>query len=445
MTEVQQTGTAQRLMTAPDIGSEPWWREIARLGSPLMEPVADSAQWKLTFVWRDPAGDETLSSTERVYLDINSITDHHSFSPKSLTRLAGRDVWCADVLVDGDWRGSYSLIPVDADGLPPVPQGDARQQQDQQRAWWCSLFPFSQSDPLNPWRPFTSSRGMALSAIHLPRAISQRPWFVSHSDDVDPERLTSITWRSARLKNQRPVWLYRTGEDSPRHRHRPLGIVLDGQNWVLHQPLLPVLDAETRAGRLPPMVWLFIDSVDGQTRGEELPCNRDFWLAVQAELLPQANTCMPFTDDPRRTLVAGQSYGGLAALYAGLFWPQRFGCVLTQSGSFWWPHIEQVDGRDVAAHPRPGWLTRQVAEQPGAVPLRIFQEAGCCEADIHLVNQQMHQALTLAGHHVHYRIYNGGHDALCWRGGLIDGACWLLNPSLPESGKHHESGTKKSV
>lgn len=445
MMEVQQAGTAWRLLNAPDAGSERWWREMARLGSPLIEPVAGSAQCKLTFVWRDPAGDEARSSTQRVYLDINGITDHHSFSPKSLIRLAGRDVWYGDVQVDNDWRGSYSLIPTDAARLPPVPRGDARQQQAQQRAWWCSLFPFSQPDALNPWRPFASARGMALSAIHLPQAISQHPWFVSDPDDVDPARLETLDWCSIPLKNQRRIWLYRTGEESAANYHRPLGIVLDGQNWVLHQPILSVLDAQTRAGRLPPMVWLFIDSVDGETRGQELPCNRDFWQAVQTELLPLAKACMPFTDDPRHTLVAGQSYGGLAALYAGLFWPERFGCVLTQSGSFWWPHIEQVDGRDLTAHPRPGWLTRQVSAQSGAVPLRIFQEAGRCEADIHQVNQQMHQALMLAGHHVHYRIYNGGHDALCWRGGLIDGACWLLNPSLSESGKHHESGTKKSI
>ncbi|XNM47213.1 hypothetical protein ACLK15_03325 [Escherichia coli] len=25
-------------------------------------------------------------------------------------------------------------------------------------------------------------------------------------------------------------------------------------------------------------------------------------------------------------------------MYAGLHWPERFGCVLSQSGSYWWPH-----------------------------------------------------------------------------------------------------------
>ncbi len=34
-------------------------------------------------------------------------------------------------------------------------------------------------------------------------------------------------------------------------------------------------------GSLPPAVYLLIDAIDNQRRGVELPCHRDFWLAVQ--------------------------------------------------------------------------------------------------------------------------------------------------------------------
>ena len=60
--------------------------------------------------------------------------------------------------------------------------------------------------------------------------------------------------------------------------------------------------------------------------------------AVQQELLPLVKAIAPFSDRADRTVVAGQSFGGLSALYAGLHWPERFGCVLSQSGSYWWPH-----------------------------------------------------------------------------------------------------------
>ncbi|MBA1936014.1 prolyl oligopeptidase family serine peptidase, partial [Escherichia coli] len=85
-------------------------------------------------------------------------------------------------------------------------------------------------------------------------------------------------------------------------------------------------------------VYVLIDAIDTTHRAHELPCNADFWLAVQQELLPQVKAIAPFSDRADRTVVAGQSFGGLSALYAGLHWPERFGCVLSQSGSYWWPH-----------------------------------------------------------------------------------------------------------
>ena len=47
------------------------------------------------------------------------------------------------------------------------------------------------------------------------------------------------------------------------------------------------------------------------------------------------------------------------------------------------------------------------------------------------LNLSLRDALAAAGHVVAYREYEGGHDALCWRGGLIDGLCQLLAPPQP--------------
>lgn len=83
-------------------------------------------------------------------------------------------------------------------------------------------------------------------------------------------------------------------------------------------------------------MYVLIDAIDTTHRAHELPCNADFWLAVQQELLPLVKDIAPFSDRADRTVVAGQSFGGLSALYAGLHWPERFGCVLSQSGSYWY-------------------------------------------------------------------------------------------------------------
>ena len=75
----------------------------------------------------------------------------------------------------------------------------------------------------------------------------------------------------------------------------------------------------TARGELPPALYLLVRAGPA-TRAMELPCGR-FWLALQEELLPQLRAVQPFSERPGDTLVAGQSFGGLAALYAALRWP----------------------------------------------------------------------------------------------------------------------------
>lgn len=72
-----------------------------------------------------------------------------------------------------------------------------------------------------------------------------------------------------------------------------------------------------------------------------------------------------------------QSYGGLAALYAGLHWPERFGHVLSQSGSFWWPTVQFVTQFEKRHELEEGWLIRQVRQRRAAAPtLTVLQQAG---------------------------------------------------------------------
>ena len=424
------SGAAAALLAKKEAGSPTWWQQIARIGTPIMEETPGESRLKLTFLWRDPQGDETTSSICRVYLDINGVTDHHSFSPVSLERLTGSDIWMASVQQASDWRGSYSLIPISKAQLPPQAKGTPEQRRRQQREWWRSLFPVAIADPLNPCAPHGNARGVRLSGIHLPDALSQQAWHevdAGRAPEVD-EKHFRFEWNSVRLGNRRRCWLWR-----PAEADLPLVVVLDGQNWAISMSLLPVLEQQTRQGDLPAAAWLMIDAIDDATRSRELACNADFWIAVEEELLPLAKKIAPFTNDPALTVVAGQSYGGLAALYAGLYWPQRFGCVLTQSGSFWWPNMKFMTHYEAREQHEKGYLIQQVSRQPNAVPLRIFQEAGLLEQDILFVNQQMRQALLEAGHNVHYRSYHGGHDLLCWRGGLTDGVRWLLGQQLMQT------------
>lgn len=393
-------------------GSDAWWQSQAAAGIPTVEP-AESGFCDVTFWWRDPAGDERHSPVKRVWLYVTGVTDHHARGrPQSLTRLPGTDVWRWQTRLDSRWRGSYCLIPATQDDDFPPAAFDTPPESGALRAGWRRLLPQAIADPFNAhqWR---GGRGHATSALHLPDAPPQPGWEGAPVAFAAPALLH---WRSPRLGNERRAWLFTTGSAQP--AERPLAILLDGQFWAESMPVWPALQALTDAGRLPPAVYLLVDAVNSELRGRELTCNPEFWLALQQELLPEIGRREAWRDDPASTVVAGQSFGGLSALYAGLSWPERFGCVLGQSGSWWWPNRNGGDA--------PGWVETVLRDgRVAPAPRRIFLEAGVREPLIHQAHQRLVPLLRQTQPHVVYREVEGGHDALCWRGGLTDGLALL--------------------
>ncbi|EPU5808013.1 enterochelin esterase [Enterobacter hormaechei] len=398
-------------MTALTTGSEAWWQ--AKDGP---ERERHQENYRVTFWWRDPAGTQKTSTVKRVWLYVTGVTDHHQNArPQSLERIPDTDVWQWQGEFSPEWRGSYCFIPSDNenDFASAVFEGD---QPDRMalREGWRKLLPHAVSDPLNAqsWR---GGRGHAVSALEMPEAPVQPGW---NHPDTPYKKPVCIEWHSARLKNRRRVWIFTTGDESP---ERPLAVLLDGQFWAESMPVWPALASLTHEGKLLPVVYVLIDVIDTAHRSRELPCNPDFWLAVQDELLPQVKSMAPFSDRADHTVVAGQSFGGLSSLYAGLNWPQRFGCILSQSGSYWWPHRgAQQDGL----------LIEQLkAGDKTARGLRIVLEAGRNEPLILRANQAILAELHTQ-QPVFWRQVDGGHDALCWRGGLTQGLMTLWQPLI---------------
>ena len=393
-------------------GTEDYWRNILSQGAPLVTRL-DADTCRVSFFWRDPAGDAAQSDIKHVWVCITGVTDHHARTgPQSMSRLGGSAIWHWETTLSSRWRGSYSFIPSTRED--DFPAGAFSPQPDSQalREGWRKLFPHAIADPLNPdsWR---GGRGHPMSALALPDAPLQPGWNAPHTPYRAPQ---CIEWHSPRLGNTRRVWLFTTGDDQP--EHRPLAILLDGQFWAQSMPIWPALQDQTNSGALPQALYVLIDIIDLPHRSQELPCNPAFWLAVQEELLPLVRQYQRWREQPDTTLVAGQSFGGLSALYAALFWPRTFGCALSQSGSFWWPH-RQRNGT-------PGWLEQQLADgQVSAAGLQIYLEAGQREPQILEAHQRLIPLLHPSGHAVTYHQVDGGHDALCWRGGLINGLITL--------------------
>jgi enterochelin esterase family protein len=218
---------------------------------------------------------------------------------------------------------------------------------------------------------------------------------------------------SERLGGHRRVWLYTPPGASG---ELPVLVLFDGEHWQPRLGLAHLLDNLIADGRIPPLAAVLPDSVDGDTRWAELTCRPEFVAFLTDELLPWAASRVPLTGDPARTVVAGQSLGGLSAAFAALSAPHRFGNVLVQSGSFWWP-----DG------PEREWLTGRIAQVP-RLPVRFWLSFGEQEWVLLPAARRLRDTLAAVGYDdAVYREFNGGHDYLCWRTELADGLAGLLS------------------
>jgi enterochelin esterase-like enzyme len=369
-----------------------FWSEVVAQGTPLIEPLEDDpTQVLVTFLWRapDPA------------TQVAVIGDLTQRNPELLAQLPNTDIWYKSYRLHASLRASYELIVNDN---------------------W-------QLDPWNP-RQFhvprdqaTNTGGYALSILELPGAPPQ-PWILAQADTPASEVSCSML-RSSILNNERRVWVYTPPQYSAEGAAYGWLLLLDGWAYTQFVPTPVILDNLIAAKQLPPIVAVFLDTLDTETtRFRELSCSAHFRDFVRDELVPWLRQRYHISADPQRAVVAGSSHGGLAAAYLGLQLPMIFGNVISQSGSFPW----RPDGAT-----EDEWLTRQYALSDRAA-LRFYLDVGLLETwpsptggpSWLLANRHMRTVLQAKGYPVTYAEFNGGHDYMCWRGTLAEGLTALM-------------------
>jgi enterochelin esterase family protein len=197
-----------------------------------------------------------------------------------------------------------------------------------------------------------------------------------------------------------------------------------------------ILDNLTASGKIPPLMALTIANVNVRTRMRDMAFSTNFADFIAKELIPELRKRYAITADPQQTVLGGFSGGGLAAAWVAMRHPQVVGNVLSQSGGFWLFEGATMETMPDLTFIETGWLTRQYATAP-RLPLRFYLEVGTLEQSVTgnlvLENRRMRDTLTARGYPVTYSEYNGGHDALCWRGSIADGLIALLG--APQKGK----------
>ncbi|MEV2216032.1 enterochelin esterase [Streptomyces sp. NPDC050997] len=389
-----------------------FWNEVDRLGTPLVEELeGEPGHRAVTFLWRGHR------ATRQVLLLGNRIIDREHLAGSLLEHVPGTDIWHLALRLRADHRGSYRMA---ADISTREPPADPVELQQRLR----SLSAHAARDPLNRrplptrWHPSDSS------VFALPHAPAP-PW-TERRGKVPAGRVERHRLAAAALDKDRDVWVYLPpGHERAGSSPLPVLVLCDGDMWFGRLGLGHTLDALIADGTLPPLAVLAPDAVDRATRRRDLGGHDRFVSFLADELLPWAAGRWPLTTDPRRTVVAGQSLGGVTALHAAYLRPERFGNVLAQSASLWWrPGLPPQGPSKPTEHGVPWLVTRYAAAGPR--PITVHLDVGLHEGTMVDDSRALYDVLRTAGHRVTYDEYNGGHDYACWHIALADGLIRLL-------------------
>jgi enterochelin esterase-like enzyme len=400
----------RRRVAAGDWKADAFWTDVATRGTPIVDEGDDTRYQIVTFLWR------ALSETRNV-----SIIGTFMKAPlaEAMQHVPGTDVWYRSFRVPAGARFSYFLSA----NSPLVFDGpDAAQQ-----------FATLQADPLNPRRWMCAPDAgiyQCQSRAELPGAVAQ-PW-VAERPEVARGRLERHDVTSRRLGNTRGVSVYVPAGAACEHERCALLVVFDGPQYLSLVPTPGILDNLRADGRVPPVVAVFVTQ---QSRARELACNEDFAAFVATELIPWAQQRYHAGRRASDVVVAGSSFGGLAAAFVALRHPGVIGNVLSQSGNFAWAP-DRMTGPNLDATTEGGWLIKEYIGQPRQ-PLRFYLDAGVFEADRFVTGgailestRHFRDVLRAKGYTVSFGQFTGGHDYLSWRGTLADGLIELIGTPL---------------
>jgi len=384
-------------------GTEAFWAQAVEAGTPLVEGSSDGTSI-VTFLYRGAAtGVRILGAPS---------ADHDP-----MLRLGSSDVWYRSYELPNDTRLSYRLAP----DVPTVPG-----------SFWerrVAILATAQADPLNrhPWPANAVDRFNAKSVLSLNDAPPQ-PYVAPRMDAGGTVR--HMTFASEALGNSRRISVYLPADFNPVDPDTVLLVHFDGEAYQSEVSVPRILDNMQADGVLPQTVAVLIGNPDMATRGRELPGSAAFAKAVARDVLEFALKDLGLAVPADRTVIAGSSFGGLAAVRLALSHPDVFGNVVSMSGSFWW-------SPKGTAPDRAEYMASRIAAADKA-EVRFFLSAGLFETardgdlDILNTNRHLRTVLKAKGYDVTLREYAGAHDYLVWQGALSDGLLALFGRPAKE-------------
>jgi enterochelin esterase family protein len=144
---------------------------------------------------------------------------------------------------------------------------------------------------------------------------------------------------------------------------------------------------------------------------------------VAEELVPHLERELPLEARPSGRGLMGASFGAVACFSTALRYPDRFGRLLLQSGSF---AFSDVGGHELGPEFDPVVdFVNRYRDEPIRVAERVYVSCGIYESLIY-ENRSFVPLLQAAGMDVRYEEVRDGHNWENWRDRLRTGLSWLF-------------------
>jgi enterochelin esterase-like enzyme len=350
-------------------------RFLARYEVPIVEGP------RCTFLYRGEADEVFL--IHRIF----GLPDH-----LPLRRLRGTDLWYVVLELPGGSRVEYQL---------EVVRGGQRERIN---------------DPLNPklaHSPVGSSSVCYADGHRIP------DWTVP-----DPEAragsLVDMVVPSRALRRDGQVTLYLPARFRRTARY-PLLIVHDGGDYLKYAAAKTVLDNLIHRLDVAELVAAFVYPGDRLTEYANSAAHARY---LTAELLPRLEAELPLAGRPSGRCLMGSSFGAVASLATAYRYPDVYGSLLLQSGSFVFTDIGNDHGGGPVFEPVVRFVNRYRAA-PRRVADRVFVSCGVYEPLI-VRNRSMVPVFEAAGMTVRYVEARDGHSWENWRDRLREGLSWIF-------------------
>ena len=219
--------------------------------------------------------------------------------------------------------------------------------------------------------------------------------------------------------HRRDIAVYLPARFKQRRRY-PLLIVHDGFDYLKFAALQTVLDNLIDALEIPPLIAALTQSPD---RLKEYAGDDRHAEFVAKEIPKALADHYPLAEGPWARGLLGASFGGVASLHTAWRYPEVFGRLLLQSGSFVFSDIGRHQ-REPVFDPVAKFMNA-FRENPGQPAERIYVSCGIYESLIY-ENRSLVPRLQAQGMEVRFEEARDAHNWENWRDRLQNGLSWLF-------------------